>query len=64
MDLYEREDLKEFLVLLFKGKAQKWTMNEKLFNLTYKLVSESSACSNAMSYVPRPVPYGREPFRY
>jgi len=35
MDLYERENFKEFLVTLFKSKAQAWVMNEKFFILTY-----------------------------
>ncbi|OUS25995.1 hypothetical protein A9Q99_19655 [Gammaproteobacteria bacterium 45_16_T64] len=64
MDLYEKQDLQEFLVFLFGKQAKNWPMNEGIFNLTYELVEESSSCSSAMDYVPRPVPYGTNPFKW
>jgi len=64
MDLYERENLQDFLVSLFGNQAQSWPMNEKVFNLTFELVAESTACSSAMDVVPRPLPYGANPFTW
>ena len=64
MDLYERQDLKDFLVSLFGSKANQWRMNEGIFNLTYELVAESGLCSGMMDFVPRPMPYGVSPMRY
>ena len=64
MDLYERQELQEFLVSLFGKQAKSWPMSEGIFNLTYELVEESSSCSSAMDYVPRPVPYGSNPFKW
>jgi len=39
-------------------------MNEKLFNLTYKLVQESGQCSAGMDFVPRPMPPGASAMKY
>ncbi len=64
MDLHEKDNLRAFLVVLFKEKAIGWPMNHKMFNLTYELISESSACSNAMDYVPRPMPLGQQPIKW
>lgn len=64
MDLYEREDLKAFLVSLFGSQVNSWTMNDEIFNLTYELVAASSACSDAMDYVPRPMAPGKEPIKW
>ncbi len=64
MDLHERDDLRAFLVALFGNMASGWPMTEQMFNLTYELVSESASCSKAMDYVPRPLPPGREPFKW
>jgi len=64
MDLYERQDLKDFLVKLFGNKVNGWNMNEGVFNLTYELVAESGLCSGMMDFVPRPMPYGVSPMRY
>jgi len=64
MDLYERDDLKEFLIELFGSKARGWPMNEQMFNLTYELVIESNRCSGMMDFVPRPMPPGVSAMRY
>jgi len=64
MDLHEQQDLREFLISLYGPQAKGWPMTEGMFNLTYELVSESSACSDAMDYVPRPLPPGREPIKW
>ncbi len=64
MDLHEQQDLREFLASLFGPQANGWPMNDGIFNLTYELVSESSACSDIMDYVPRPLPPGREPIKW
>jgi len=64
MDLYERQDLKDFLRSLFGEQASVWHMNEGLFNLTYKLVAESGLCSGVMDFVPRPMPPGASAMKY
>ena len=64
MDLYERQDLKDFLISLYGNKANAWPMNEKIFNLTYKLVAESGLCSGMMDFVPRPMPPGVSAIKY
>ena len=64
MDLHDQDDLKEFLVSLFGKQANNWPMNEAIFNLTYKLIEESSSCSGAMDIVPQPMPYGANPFSW
>lgn len=64
MDSHEQDDLRAFLVELFQEKAEEWPMNDRIFNLVYELVSESTKCSKAMDYVPRPVPPGMEPFKW
>lgn len=64
MDLYERDDLKEFLVMLFGEQANNWPMTEGMFNLTFKLVSESGSCTRAMSLVPHPVPPTGKPYQW
>jgi hypothetical protein len=64
MDLHERQDLKDFLVSLYGSKANKWPINESIFNLTYKLVAESGLCSGMMDFVPRPMPPGASAMKY
>jgi len=64
MDLYERQDLQDFLVSLFGKQARGWYINEKIFNLTYELVAESSSCSSMMDFVPRPMPPGASAIKY
>ncbi|PIE41163.1 MAG: hypothetical protein CSA49_04855 [Gammaproteobacteria bacterium] len=64
MDLYEQQDLREFLVSLYGPQARRWPMTDRMFNLTYELVSESSACSDAMDYVTRPLQPGMDPIKW
>lgn len=64
MNLYERQDLKDFLVPLYGERVKSWHMNEQLFNLTYELVAESGLCSGMMDFVPRTMPYGVSSMRY
>ena len=64
MDLYERQDLQNFLVSLYGTQAYKWHMNEGIFNLTYELVVESGLCSSVMDFVPRPMPPGVSAMKY
>lgn len=64
MDLHESDDLRAFLVSLFGNQANNWPMSEGIFNLTFELVSESGQCSGAMDVVPRPLPYGKAPFKW
>ena len=64
MDLYESDDLRVFLVSLFGNQANNWPMTESIFDLTFELVSESGDCSGAMDLVPRPIPFGKQPFKW
>ncbi len=64
MDLQEKEDLRIFLASLYGSQVNTWPMNDEIFNLTYVMISESSACSDAMDFVPRPLPPGREPIKW
>lgn len=64
MDYHDRDNLKEFLVSLYGGKAKRWPMNERMFNLTFELISASSSCTGVMNLVPRPHPYGQAPFKW
>jgi len=52
---YDAERLRSFLVRLYGAQANAWPMNEKVFNLTYGLISSSAECSSSMSLVPMPV---------
>ena len=64
MDIHEQDDLRAFLTSLFGRQVQGWPMNENMFNLTFELVAESSACSSAMDLVPRPMPLGGQPIKW
>ena len=64
LDVTEKKNLKLFLSGLFGPQVRAWAMNDKMFNLTYELLSESAKCSNSMDLVPRPIPLGASPIRY
>ncbi|RMF20003.1 MAG: hypothetical protein D6758_00510 [Gammaproteobacteria bacterium] len=64
MDLHEKEDLRAFLVALFGERARTCPMNDRMFNLTFILMHESGKCSDAMDFVPRPLPPGRAPIQW
>lgn len=48
----DSQKLRSFLVRLFGAQANGWPMNERIFNLTYKLVASSASCSRGMDFVP------------
>jgi len=64
IDITEQHNLKFFLSGVFGPQVQSWAMNEKMFTLTYKLLTESAKCSNLMDLVPRPMPLGANPIGY
>jgi hypothetical protein len=64
MDLYNREDLKEFLVSIYGNQANDWDMNERVFNLAHELVRETGRCSSAIDLVPRPMGPGQTAYSY
>lgn len=64
LDLVERQDLKAFLLKVYGPQVNSWPMNDRIFDLTYTMVSESSKCSDLMDLVPRPIAVGQSPIRY
>jgi hypothetical protein len=64
MDINDRDNLKEFLVELYGPQARRWSMNENVFKIVYKMINESSACSDLMDLVPRPHALGKAPIKY
>jgi len=55
LDYYMQEDLREFLSDVYGSQVQHWPMNEKMFNLTYRLLEKSGRCTDLIHLVPRPV---------
>lgn len=64
MDINDRENLKEFMVELYGPQARSWSMNEKVFNIIYNMLTETSGCSDLMDLVPRPHALGKAPLKY
>jgi hypothetical protein len=64
MDVRDRENLKEFLIEVFGSKASRWTMTDRMFELTFDLLNSSGNCSDLMDLVPRPYAIGKEPIKY
>lgn len=57
----EKQNLKSFLVNVYGQQANSWVINDEMFNLTYKMLSESGKCSDVMDLVPRPLAVGQNP---
>jgi hypothetical protein len=64
VDLYNKSDLKEFLVSVFGVQAQSWNMNEEVFNLTHEFVRKTGKCSSAIDTVPNPMGPGQSAYSY
>lgn len=64
MTLEEKEYLREFLEGLYGKKVQSWLMDERMFELTMKLISESASCSDLMDLVPRPMSPGKSALKW
>mgnify|MGYP000496748650 CR=1 FL=1 len=64
MDLQERDDLRAFLHGLYGSQVVGWNMTDEVFNIAFKMVKESSGCSDAMDLVPRPFPLGATPIKW
>jgi hypothetical protein len=64
MDSQERDDLKTFLQGLYGSQVHASNMTDEVFNIAFKMVKESSGCSDAMDLVPRPFPAGASPIRW
>lgn len=64
MDINDRDNLSEFIVELYGPQARTWTVNEKVFEIIYDMLSESSGCSDLMDIVPRPHALGKAPIKY
>jgi hypothetical protein len=60
----EKYNLRIFLVTIYGPQANYWPLNDEMFNLTYKLLSESKKCSDVMDLVPRPMPIGANPAKW
>lgn len=64
LSLEEKQDLKLFLINVYGPQARSWTINDEMFNLTYKMLSESGKCSDVMDLVPRPISVGQNPAKW
>ncbi len=64
MDMQERDDLRAFLLGLYGAQVNSWNMSDEVFNIAFKMVRESSSCSDAMDLVPRPLPVGVAPINW
>ena len=64
MDINDRDNLKEFVSELYGAQSRSWSMNEKVFDIVYKMLNESSACTDLMDLVPRPHALGKAPIKY
>ncbi|HHC7356250.1 TPA: hypothetical protein ACN30S_005022 [Vibrio campbellii] len=64
LSIEEKQDLKSFLVNVYGPQARNWAINDEMFNLTYKMLSESGKCSDLMDLVPRPISVGENPAKW
>ncbi len=64
MELQEKDNLREFLYSLYGNQVNSWNMSEEVFNITFTMIQQSSACSDAMDLVPRPLAVGRAPIKW
>jgi hypothetical protein len=64
MDVRDRENLQDFLVEVFGAKARRWTMTDRMFELTFELLKASGSCSDLMDLVPRPYALGKQPIKW
>ncbi len=60
----EKQNLKLFLVNVYGQQANSWDITDEVFNLTYKMLSESGKCSDVMDLVPRPISVGQNPAKW
>ncbi|WP_396587816.1 hypothetical protein [Bermanella sp. R86510] len=64
MDARNKDDLRDFLIEVFGSKAQKWTMTDRMFELTFERLRDSGSCSDLMDLVPRPYAIGKQPIKW
>jgi len=64
LDTTDKQQLKTFLASVYGQHVKGWAVNDKTFDLTYKLLNESRKCSDLMDLVPRPIPYGQSPIKW
>ncbi|NTS77910.1 hypothetical protein HR060_13705 [Catenovulum sp. SM1970] len=60
----EKENLRAFLSAVYGNQVNGWSMNNDVFNLTFKMLEDSRKCSDLMDYVPRPMALGQAPINY
>lgn len=53
------KNLKLFVVNIYGQQASSSEINDEIFNLTYKMLSESVKCSEIMNLVLRPLSVGK-----
>ena len=64
MDIYNRDNLTEFLVALYGNQAHSWEINDEVAKQVILMVLETEKCSKAMDFIPRPHPYGSNPLSW
>ena len=64
MDVRDKDNLKSFLIEVFGPKASRWTMTDRMFELTFELLRSSGSCSDLMDLVPRPYALGKQPIKW
>lgn len=56
MDLYDKENIRKILIGLYGDQAKQWDINDRTAQIVLKMIMESKSCSEAVGYVPSPVP--------
>lgn len=56
MDLYDQENIQKILLGLYGEQARGWAINDNTAQIVLKMIMESKSCSEAIGYVPSPIP--------
>lgn len=56
MVLYDEENIRKILISLYGDQAKYWTINNRTAEIVLKMIVESKSCSEAVGYVPSPLP--------
>ena len=64
MNSVDQRNLRSFLSKLYGTQVERWPMNAEMFELTHRMLAESSGCSDVMDLVPRPMSPGSSAAKY